>query len=393
MASPVDTSVKHMLWSMTGAPSLTGAASSLIDVLDAFLVNGWGLQTASSVVVAGGVATVTLPSAFPATVDSVVLVAGATSGYTDLNGEQKVTVVGPGNTLKFATAVSDGTASGTITVKMAGAGWTKAFSGTNKAAYRSASVLAHGGGMYLRVDDSSTTVARVVGYETMSDIDTGTGPFPTAAQVSGGGYWAKAAAAGATVRGYALFADSRTFMIGLNPNGTTVTTHVLRGFGDGITRRPTGDAYAVFVAATTSATLTDIAGTLDNPTASNVWAPRAYTGLGSSEAGRSLPYIGNSSSLSGADATLGSFPNPVDGSLILSKRYWATGVTTHNRFDIPGLYTVPQNGVVAAFGAYAVAQGTGELVGRSLLFVPNSSTNTSSAPGGGSFIDITGPWR
>lgn len=391
MASPVDTSVKHMLWDMTGAPTLNGVAGALIGVLDAFLVDGWGSQTASSVVIADGVATVTTPSAFPATVDSVVLVAGATP--SGLNGEQKVTGVGPGNTFKFATEESDGSATGTITVKMAPAGWEKAFSGTNKAAYRSLAPQANSGGMYLRVDDSGTTLARVAGYETMSDIDTGTGPFPTSAQVSGGGYWAKSATANTTQRGYALFADSRTFLIALNSNGTTTTTHVLRGFGDGITKRPSGDAFAVFISAASNSTLTSVEGAIDGTASALAWVPKSYVGLGSAEAGRTVPYIGSTTSASGNDNTLGAFPNPVDGSLMLSRRFWATGTTSPNRFDIPGMYHVPQSGLASVFSSYDKVPGSDDLLGRRLLFVPLHQTNPSSSPTGGSFVDVTGPWR
>lgn len=380
MASPVDTSVKHMLSSMTGAPTLNGVAGALIDVLDAFLVDGWGSQTASGVVIADGVATVTLPSAFPATVDSVVLVAGATP--SGLNGEQKVTGVGPGNVLTFDTEESDGSATGTITVKMAPCGWSKVYSGTNKAVYRSNDVQAHGGGMYLRVDDSSTTTPRVVGYESMSDVDTGTGPFPTAAQVSGGGYWYKSAA-GATARGYALFGDSRTFYIALGPGYPNNNLHVLRGFGDGTARRPTGDAYAVFLCANTTSS-NDSLGVLDVGNVSNTWTPRPYTGLGTAQAGRCLPFVGGQN-LSGADPILSSFPNPVDGSLILSKRYWSTTINQPPRFDFPGILSVPQSGLAAAFGAVSTVPGTGDLAGRTLMVVPNES--------GGFVMDVTGPWR
>lgn len=391
MASPVDTSVKHMLWNMTGAPTLNGVAGALIDVLDAFLVDGWGSQTASSVVVADGVATVTTPSAFPAAVDSVVLVAGATP--SGLNGEQKVTVVGPGNTFQFDTEESDGSATGTITVKMAPAGWEKAFSGTNKAAYRSLDPQAHGGGMYLRVDDTGTTLARVVGYETMSDIDTGTGPFPTSAQVSGGGYWAKSATANTTQRGYALFADARTFLIALNPSGTTTTSHVLRGFGDGITKRPSGDAFAVFISAASDASANSVGGAIDGPATALAWVPKSYIGLGSAEAGRTLPYVGSSSNASGNDNSFGAFPNPVDGSLMLSRRFWATSTLSPNRFDIPGMYHVPQTGLASAFALYDKVPGSDDLLGRSLLFVPLHHTTAGNPPTGGSFVDVTGPWR
>src|SRR5574337_1555206 len=57
------------------------------------------------------------------------------------------------------------------------AGWVKPYSGTNLAAYRAAT----GNQFYFRVDDSGTVEARISGYETMSDVNTGTGQFPTTA--------------------------------------------------------------------------------------------------------------------------------------------------------------------------------------------------------------------
>jgi hypothetical protein len=65
------------------------------------------------------------------------------------------------------------------------AGWTKPFTGTNKAAYR----MATGGAsrrMYLRVDDAGLATANVRGYDDMTDVDTGTEPFPTVGQVAAG---------------------------------------------------------------------------------------------------------------------------------------------------------------------------------------------------------------
>ena len=128
MTSPVDTSVKLFRSTMPGAPALRGQVGSLISLLDACLVNGWGSQTASSVIITGGVATATFPADHAAAVESVVLVAGATPA--GLNGEQKVPAVAP-NVIRWATAEADGTATGTITVKMAAAGWTKVYTGTN----------------------------------------------------------------------------------------------------------------------------------------------------------------------------------------------------------------------------------------------------------------------
>lgn len=64
-------------------------------------------------------------------------------------------------------------------------GWTKEFSGTNLAAYKQP---AGSNGYYLRIDDTNATYARAVGYETMSDINTGTNMFPDTTQFPGGFY-------------------------------------------------------------------------------------------------------------------------------------------------------------------------------------------------------------
>jgi len=65
-----------------------------------------------------------------AAMPSVVEVAGASGSYTDVNGEQKITVANS-NTVKWVSALRVGTATGCITVKMSGGGWERPFTGTN----------------------------------------------------------------------------------------------------------------------------------------------------------------------------------------------------------------------------------------------------------------------
>lgn len=385
MTSPVDTSVKHFTSGMTGAPVGSGTAGSTIGILDSCLVDGWGLQTATSVVVASGVATVLLPSAFPATVDSVILVAGATP--SGLNGEQKVTALGS-NTVQFATAEADVTATGTITVKMAPAGWTKVFSGTNLAVYKSSDAMAHGGGMYLRVDDTGTTSCRVVGYEAMSDVDTGTGPFPTSAQQSGGGYWTKSSAANATAVSWAVLADSRFVFFASSASTTATAGCATRGFGDLLALRPSGDAFAV--ALNYGSTALDTSGTFDNPTSAFVASPRGPSGLGSAVLGRTLPYVG-STAISGNDTFLGAFPNPNDGGLYLSRRFLATTTFQPPRADLPGLRSVPQSTTAGVFTGHSVVPGSGEFSGRNFFVL--TPAPSQGATGYLSLVDITGPWR
>jgi len=98
------------------------------------------------------------------------------------------------------------------TCLVSGAGWTKAFSGTNKAAYRAP----QGQQFYLRVDDTGPGAhggreARVRGFESMTDVDTGTNPFPTVAQKANGLFVRKSATADTTVRPWRIYVDERTF--------------------------------------------------------------------------------------------------------------------------------------------------------------------------------------
>ena len=394
MTSLVDTSVKFIHSTQAGAPTLNGTAGSLISLLDALLVTGWGLQTATSLSVSGGVATVVFGSTFPAVVDSVILVDG--SSVAALNGEQKVTAVG-NNAVSFATAAADGTASGAITVKMAAAGWTKLFTGTNTAVYRSSDPQSYG--MCLRVDDTGTTAARVVGYEAMTNVDTGTGPFPTAAQQSGGGYWCKSSATQSAANGYLVAADSRFLLAHLCPYQYASAAYVsgnTHGFGDQITSRTSGDAFAAMLNyATADGGTYSAYGPLDASSSTSCALPRDYTGLGSSVLRPRQPLVGSATNASGNDNAWGAFPNPVDGQLMLSRVAITQGTNAAARCVVPGLYHVPQNGTASSFTRGSRVPGCGALSGRTLAALCNVGANERFDTGvtGVSFVDITGPWR
>ncbi|CAN7592372.1 hypothetical protein LJR175_004393 [Variovorax sp. LjRoot175] len=401
MTSPVDTSVKNFNSSMANAPVLSGTAGSLIALLDACLKDGFNTVALSSLVVAGGVATATYTGTHAALVDSVVLIAGVTggpTGWADLNGEQKI-VTKPGATsVTFATALPDGTATGTITMKMAPLGFTKPFTGTNKAAYKSSDPASTG--CYLRIDDAGTTSCRVVGYETMTDVDTGTGPFPTAAQMSGGGYWAKSSAANSTANTWALVGDGRFFLLFVAPySGATPAwfNGFTRGFGDPIAYKPAGDAYFCalnYAGASGISTMHD--GCFDVGTAVQTATPRSYTGLGSSALHASYPYTGIGSAPSGSDSTMGIFPSLVDATLRLARRYLASGTGQPARGELPGLFHVPQSECMNTFRTLDKTVASGTLNGRKLLALnptnnPGATLNVANT--GVSFVDITGPWR
>ena len=99
-------------------------------------------------------------------------------------------------------------------------GWTKPFSGTNVAVYRQP--VGTSNGMYLRVDDTVAQYANVRGYETMSDINTGTGQFPLVGQAANV-YWAKSSTADASVRPWILIGNERGFYLWSTFNTDTTT--------------------------------------------------------------------------------------------------------------------------------------------------------------------------
>lgn len=393
MASVVDTSVKHFHSAMAGAPVLNGVAGALLAVLDACLVTGFDVKAATSLVVAGGVATLSFAGSHSATVESVILISGVTGALTALNGEQKVTATGSGF-VKFATAAADGTAAGTITFKMAPAGWVKVFSGTNVAVYQSADPQSTK--MFLRVDDTGTTFCRLRGYEQMTDINTGSGLFPLDAQISGGGYMNKSSVANATAVKWKIVADQRGGYISIvGYSATTASAEAGRTvpFGDFAPFRPGGDAYAFLIGCGVNGAYGETSGLCDQNSAPTLYAPRAYHGLGSSFVHGSYPETG-SNTTSGTDVFLGTFPSKIDGGMRLSRRFVAEAASSEARGIFPGFYTVPQSGVGLVIAPGTMQTGTGALAGRKLwaLGCGAAAAAYPSSSLGISFVDITGPW-
>ncbi len=405
MASPVDTSVKHFLSTMAGAPVLSGTVGSGIAWLDALLVNGFDTKTLSSLTVAGGVATAAFSGSHSAILDSVIAVAGVSggpSGFAGLNGEQKVTGRPTANTLTFATAVADGTYTGTITIKMAPLGFTKPFSKTNVAVYKSSDPMSNG--MYLRVDDSAAQVMRVVGYEAMTDVDTGTGPFPSVAMIAGGGYWHKSSLANATPVAWAFFGDSRVFYQAIQVYTSTAADRnmsKLLGFGDPIALRLSGDVFSTFLSPSYNSAVLTVDACLGNNVLAQHASPRPYTGLGSSVLQNSQHWgIGVlAAAYSGVTPVHGAFPSPIDGGMYLSRRYLAPASTGLPRAELPGLYSVLHSGLFGTFKNGDRVPGTGIVNGRTLVAVTciGSTTDASSTSNASNtgivFMDVTGPWR
>lgn len=375
----------------SGAPQLDGLAGSLIGILDACLVSGFGLQ-AATVNVASGIATLTTPSGHGFALHQVVEVAGATP--SGLNGRQRVLSRTTTAITFDATGIADGAATGSITVKLAPAGWSKVYSGTNKAAYRSNNVS--GSQTFLRVDDTAGRNARVVGYETMSDVDTGEGPFPTAVQLSGGGWWPKSNSASSAARAWTVVANDRTVYLHTGCGDSAGSSGSVWGFGD-FSSYKVGDGFAAMLVTAPSDSSGDggrSVNTIENSQRSlnaSIYVPRSFAGTSGAVSANQITESythadGNSGAGYGAVTT---FPNGPDNGLVLSKKLiFEPGVCLRGVF--PGAYLTPQN-CHANYSRNTLQDGASDLAGRKLLAVKcGGPAGTSSQ--GVMFFDITGPW-
>lgn len=195
-----------------GAPALTGAVGSVAGLLYACLVTGYGTTTVSSMTRSGSEVTVTISTGHSFKQYAVIEIAGANeSGY---NGQHRIESV---TSTTFTFTLPEGAtpaspATGTITAKMAPAGWERAFvSGDGqRAAFRSTDPYSSKPFLYVDDTNAATYRARVKGYENMSDIDTRSDPFPWSTGDTTWYYWRKSTDDG-TVRSWKLFADSRFF--------------------------------------------------------------------------------------------------------------------------------------------------------------------------------------
>lgn len=379
------TNVKVFKSTDSDAPLLAGAAGYLVSVLDACLVNGYNSKTIT--ITRDGTTATATSSAHGFATGQCLLIAGA--DQADYNGEFYITVTG-GNTFTFTVANSPATpATGTITAKIAPAGWSKAYSGTNKAAYR----MLAGNQRYLRVDDSGTTSARVVGYESMTGVDTGTNAFPTDIQVSGGLYINKSSVADTSSRGWIIVATDRLAHIFINAGPTTGLICGTQTFGD-IKSFAGGDQYQTVLIAQISYSASAIASyqalstqCAYGSTVAGNYIARAYTQVGGSLA---IGKHTDAAKLNSLTANIGgaglAYPNPSDGGLYLSPVY------IHEAGALRG--TLP--GVLAPLHQRPIAHldtvsGSGDLAGKTFLglFAEGSSVAAAS---GQIFLETSNTW-
>jgi hypothetical protein len=260
------------------------------------------------------------------------------------------------------------------------AGWAKTFSGTSKAVYRPGA----GNRFYLRVQDDGPGVgsfreARITGYETVSDVDTGLSPFPTAAQGVGGIAMViarKSSTLDATARAWMAVADDRTLYF-FALTGDTANVYHAFAFGDFYSLIPS-DAFRTFIVgriAENSGIATN--DRLDTLVASpvstaNIYLARGHTGLGGSVHGGKH---GDSAKGGGSGVLNGVVPftNPTDGGAYLA-RVWIHDPTTAPAGGIRGRFRGLWHfcHAIASVNDGDTISGTGTLSGKTFLFIKQS---------------------
>jgi hypothetical protein len=388
--------VKRYTSTMTGAPGLTGVAGTLVSLLDACLKDGFNTKTVSTASQTAGTATVETSTAHGYNVHDVIAISGANEAAW--NHEFRVLTAA---TNSFTFAISSGVtspATGTMSVKIAPLNWTKPFSGANKAAYLPAAPYCQN---YLRVLDDSTTPtsasgrwAKARGYETMSDVDTGTGLFPTAAQSTNGLSWCKSSTSDGTDRHWWLVGDSGIFYLGTFWHASGLTAAAGYAFGD-IASLRAGDAYSSLLCGTGEGTdtLPSSAGGINHfaslgaysATQTGKFLARSYTQIGSAVA---MGMMGDSGISTGIGHTAGlAYPHPPDNGLLFAPIGVVETSILRSR-ALPGIY---QPLHITPLTHLDLVTSVPDFSGRTFqafdLAILNTNTRAQC------LIDITGPWR
>lgn len=386
------TKTKIFSSTQVGAPILSGTAGSLIELLDAVLVNGWGAQAATSLVVAGGIATANFATAHAAQVDGVVLITGATPAA--LNGEKRVLTVAAQSLTFQATGVVDGTATGSISCKVAAAGWGKLFAGTNLAAYKS--LAPESTGCAVQVADHQTQHACLTGYESMSSVSSGTGPFPSIAQSSFGVVWSKSSVADSSSRPWTMVADDRGFYFSSAPVPASPRATQTTYFGD-IVSAKSNDAYGCVLLGSLTPRTQSTSGAVESVDYSDgtgdykfVYMARAANTVGGSQVSyKESSVMGLTSYYSGRGSLPFSYPSATNNGLTLTKMRVVS--SPHGlRGYLPGLYLSPQ-AIGTSLSTGDAVYGSGELAGAKLRVIGSGDGTVASS--GAIFFDIQRSWR
>jgi len=374
-----------------GAPALSGTAGTLLGVLRACLVDGYGATGATSATIASGTATINLPQGSSFDVGTVVRISGATPAA--LNGDARV-LTATSAQITVATDAPDGPAGGSIAVKMAPADWAERFAGTVKNVGVFVPTAVKATGMLLRVDDTAAASARVRAYEAMTAASTGTGLIPTNTQVNGGLWWPRSFQDASAPVAWWIVADARGFYLAADSLGIGAFT--VFHAGDILSHAP-GDAWGYLLTGNEadgfepwSTSAFGCCGVSMRNFIRGAWLARLHTGIGGAVLAQRIGAHHNGVAdawAGGASYGFGAYPNsPNNGLMTCALELYTDGVL---RGALPGLLH-PFQDCGAQFATGGFFDGEGDFAGRRLL--PIGVGLPFSGRYGTVLFDATGPW-
>jgi len=307
---------------MIGAPTNTNAAGSTLGIIDACLNTGFNVRPVQSASVTANVMTITYASAHGYESLCLLRLDGAAGGSIT----RRCTVTGA-NTLTIpVTGFANGAVAGALETRVAPADWERVFSATNVGVFRSKTIGPGSSRFFYRVSDtvSGTAPQMLRGFETMTDANTGTGPFPTLVQRAGQGL-VQARSSSATPNFWFIVSDQRTCYFGFYDSAFGLGA---TGFFGDLRPHNNADVFAAgIVAASSTAGVVRLAGT----EFADAFCPRRASGLGGAEAICGTIPLGQSS---GAGARL--YPSPITGAMLFARPVLAIDGQTVNSDPIRG---------------------------------------------------------
>lgn len=241
------------------SPVLSGTVDSICNLLYKCLVDGYNSLSVSNLSITSNEATLVTSTAHNLTVNCIILVSNANEAL--FNGEFIIKEIVDTTTIKYDLIGSNQTATGTITCKIAPAGWERAYDGSNKSVFRAYT----GNRFYLRCEDSNAQYTTINVYETMSGIDTGQNGLTTL-------YWKKSDTSSSAARNWILIANHKTLYLFVQ--FITTSGYAFYGFGD-FKSIKSNDLYNGFVMGHTNSTNNTI---YDNITSYRMNGTTGYTG-------------------------------------------------------------------------------------------------------------------
>ncbi len=295
-----------------GALPIAKTSGQLADVYKACLQDGYGDQTVTLTRV-GTTVTVTTPLAHGLSHLAKYNIAGAVE--PEYNGDHSVKVISSTElTYEINTAPAT-PATGTITGRLNGAGWTQPYASGNIRSFKQG---AGSNGLSFQLDDSSSnSYAKVRGYETMGDAGSGAGPFPTQAQNSNGLYVMKSS--NTTERDWIIVATESQFFYHINSNGATTTCQGMF-FGDFDPELVSESYNTVLIAglSTTPSNSAQFARVSNNAgsVSTSMYVARNYSGIGGAEKINVMTHPGYGGSYTGTGKL--AYPDPTRNALIVA---------------------------------------------------------------------------